>query len=228
MKPHKEKIGPLNVLRAGNPHKPTIVLFHGYGASADDLYSLHNLAPDDFCWIFPEGILKLSPLPWFKAYAWFEVDLNKILAQVAKGDMEGFVGSFPQELLDVKEKLHDFLNALNVPSSHLILGGFSQGAIIATELALEQSDNLAALILLSTTLIHDTRLKALAQRHAGLPFFQSHGTEDPILPFSRAQALTALLTEAGLSGHLHTFNGGHELPNSILVKLQQFLGSLKF
>jgi len=218
-----ETIGPLRVLRAGQSDRPTIVLFHGYGAPADDLYSLHQLAPHDFNWIFPEGPIKLSMLPWFSGRAWFPLDLDTLYVQVSKGNFDGFENSFGQELENIKQQLQSFFKALNVPPSQLILGGFSQGAILATELAMISPKPIAGLVLLSTTLIHESRWKQQAPLHTGMRFFQSHGCDDQLLPFTRAQALNTLLIQSGWKGDLFAFEGGHELPNDALDELKKFL-----
>lgn len=222
MKRHTETIAGIRTLRAGTAGKPTIVLFHGYGASADDLYSLHQLAPDDFTWLFPEGILKIFPF----GRAWFPIDLNRICA--AHHDFETFEHTFPSEWSTTHQQLKAFLDALNIPPSQLILGGFSQGAIVATELSFSFQENIAALLILSGTLIHAASWNTQAAKHPGMRFFQSHGTEDAILPLCYAKTLHTLLLSAGWKGTLHLFEDGHQIPDETLEQLEQFLHALSF
>lgn len=57
-----ESLGPLQVLRVkGDPDAPTVVMFHGYGASAFDLYPIHEVLVTDqkFNWVFPHGHLSV-------------------------------------------------------------------------------------------------------------------------------------------------------------------------
>ncbi|HEX8750148.1 MAG TPA: hypothetical protein VF732_03465, partial [Nitrospira sp.] len=53
--------------------------------------------------------------------------------------------------------------------------------------------------------------------------FQSHGTQDPILPHVMAERLRDALTLAGLSVEWHSFRGGHEIPDPILNRLSEFI-----
>lgn len=218
-----EKIGGLDTLVAGDRTKPTIVLFHGYRASAADLYPIHRLDPH-YCWVFPNGPISLEMLPGVMGYAWFDIDLEQIMMQVALGDDAAFEKGFPSNIDTISKQIHTFLNALAVEPSRLILGGFSQGGIVATEIGLTLPDQLRGLLLLSTTLVHQERLKSLKPQPTS--FFQSHGRQDEILPFKRAEQLTRLLSELGLKGRLHAFNGGHELPPDILGNMRTYLTDL--
>lgn len=111
---------------------------------------------------------------------------------------------------------------LDIPLSKLFLGGFSQGAILATEIALNAVEKPAGLVILSGTLINEKNWNHLAHLRAGMPFFQSHGERDPLLPLERAKALEQLLQKGGLKGKLSTFPGGHEIPPKILGELKGF------
>ena len=53
--------------------------------------------------------------------------------------------------------------------------------------------------------------------------FQSHGSSDPLLPHAAAQKLHQILSDAGLAGEWHGFQGGHEIPQNVLLQLNAFL-----
>jgi phospholipase/carboxylesterase len=57
----------------------------------------------------------------------------------------------------------------------------------------------------------------------GLPVFQSHGTNDPLLPFHTAQDLRDLFAGAGISVEWQAFDGAHEIPLLVLQALRAFL-----
>lgn len=111
------------------------------------------------------------------------------------------------------------------PLGDVVLGGFSQGAMVCTEVALTSPLSVAGLVLLSGTLLHEDVWRQAATARAGLPFVQSHGRQDPLLGVAEARRLHGVLTDAGLVGELHEFNGQHEIPRPILQQVSAFLQS---
>jgi phospholipase/carboxylesterase len=95
------------------------------------------------------------------------------------------------------------------PGARLVLGGFSQGAMLACDVGLRLEPAPAALVLFSGSLINAPEWRQLAPRRRGLPVFQSHGREDPILPYGDAERARELLEEAGLEVEFLPFPGGH-------------------
>ncbi len=112
-----------------------------------------------------------------------------------------------------------------MPLSRLVLGGFSQGAMITTDLTLRLEEPPAGLCLLSGTLIAESEWTPRVKARAGLPVFQSHGENDGILPYANAEALRDLLTGAGLSVEFHSFPGEHTIPMSVLRALGAWLAA---
>ncbi len=112
---------------------------------------------------------------------------------------------------------------LHIPLSRLFIGGFSQGGVLAAELVLRAQENSAGLLIFSGTLIHEELWESLAPLHRNLHFFQSHGRYDPLLPLAGAVQLEKVLSKAGCKGHLHVFEGGHEIPLSLIQHIKNFL-----
>ncbi len=105
----------------------------------------------------------------------------------------------------------------------MILGGFSQGAMLATDVALRLEEAPAGLIIWSGTLISEPEWRKRAPARRGLGVFQSHGRQDPLLPFLRAVALRDLLIEAGLEVDFLAFDGEHTIPLEALERTADFL-----
>jgi phospholipase/carboxylesterase len=108
----------------------------------------------------------------------------------------------------------------------VILGGFSQGAMVSAEVGFESDEPLRALVLLSDTLVDEARLTATASTRRGLPVFIAHGRRDDILPFAAADRLQQVLRRAGLRVTWYPFDGGHEIPADVVAALNQFLATL--
>ncbi|MBV2168271.1 MAG: serine esterase, partial [Bdellovibrio sp.] len=120
----------------------------------------------------------------------------------------------------------EMIRQMKVPWNKIVLGGFSQGAMLATELYLRAPETPAGLVIMSGTLLHQEEWKKHIPARAGQRFFQSHGEMDPILGFKQAQKLETLLTQNGMKGSLLSFRGGHEIPPQVLTKIGEYLNTI--
>lgn len=219
------RIGPLDAIEvAGEPGAPTIVVFHGFGADAKDLVSLSHLisVPPSTNWIFPNGPLKVSD-GGIPGRAWFPLDTEALDEAMRTGTFRDFSDITPEGLKKARQQAGEMLEALSLPVSRVVFMGFSQGAMLATDIALRAQVAPLGLAILSGALLNKTLWKEWATKKPGLPFFQSHGDQDPLLSFEHAQALSELLLASGLKGQFHGFHGGHEIPQEVIFKLSAFL-----
>ena len=215
----KRKAAGLEVYEStGEKEAPTILLFHGYGANGMDIAPVCGIDPK-FNWFFPTGPIKVPQAD----RGWFPLNIEALKRAFEEKNSEIVTEAFPEELSQARELGERLIAELNIPLSKLFIGGFSQGAVLATEIALNLPEKPAGLLLFSGTLINEEKWKSLARKCAGMPFFQTHGKDGPILPLNRAEALEQLFLEAGLKGHLQRFSGGHEIPPSSFADLHKFL-----
>ena len=209
-------MGSLKALVAQKSSKPlfNVVLFHGYGANALNLYPLSRYLDVDVKWIFPEGLDPIAEDPHGPGRTWFPVNVEEFLE-----DKDNYMPSAPGLDLIVDEAYQAFKSLPN-----LIIGGFSQGAILAINLIMKTDLNVKALIVLSGALLDRENWHQHKIRE-GLPFFQSHGRSDTLLNYLAGQRLESALIGYGLKGQLFGFDGGHEIPQDVLTQLQKFLDS---
>jgi len=224
-----EKIGPLKVLRApGENGAATIVLFHGFGANAHDLYPLHDYLPTEerFQWIFPQGLLEVPLIPGYSGRAWFPIDMQALQEAISKRDFRDLSSREPEGLDNARMAAFGMIEALGIPWENLILGGFSQGAMLACDVALRAPRTPKGLVLFSGALLNESVWSNLAKARIHLRFFQSHGEEDPILDFNQAKKLEALFRNSGMLGEFIGFRGGHEIPPQVLQGVSRYLNGI--
>ena len=218
-------IGPLTVRALGHGEGPAILLCHGFGAPGDDLVALAGAidAGPGVRWFFPEAPLELD----WGGRAWWEIDLEQRIALAARGQADELRDETPLGLAEARAALEATLTALErdhgVRRDRLIVGGFSQGAMLATEIALEAATPFAGLVILSGTLLSQDRWAAAARaRGRSLHVLMAHGRRDPLLRFVDAEALRALLEEGGASVAWVEHGGQHEIPSIVLERLGAF------
>jgi len=241
----KEKFAGLDVVLTGGSdgqgggNGPLCVLLHGFGAPGTDLVPLARMlnVPQDLRFAFPAAPLSLAEetdedggggdFGFAEARAWWLIDMNKIQRALYTGGWREISREEPVGLTAAREQLNQALDELqaklNVPTGQLVLGGFSQGAMLSMDLALRGSRPLAGLVLWSGTIIAENIWLQSLKNRRGLPILQSHGQQDPILPFPVALSLRDHLLEAGLPTEFLSFHGGHEIPLPVLQATSRFL-----
>ena len=142
---------------------------------------------------------------------------------VMNKDFEALQTRVPEGLSAARTAINELLDALEqkhaVRRDKLVLGGFSQGAMLATDVALRTERPPAALAILSGSLIAKAEWLPLMKARASLPVLQSHGRADPVLSFAIAETLRQELTAAGVAVEFVAFNGGHGIPNGAVEAL---------
>ena len=223
---HRRRLGPLDAIEVFHSDAaPWVVLFHGYGADCTDLAPLAQMIPvgKPVNWLFPNAHLTVPLGGHYEGRAWFPLRLAELQASIESGEGVDLTEKTPPGMDKARSHAQQMLAALNVPMEKIVLGGFSQGAMLATDLALNAEKAPAALAILSGSLVDAKQWTALAARRKGLRFFQSHGAYDPVLRIEPARQLEEMLREQGLEGMLFEFPGQHEIPMEVLKELGSFL-----
>lgn len=230
-----ERLGELTVRITGGSDGrgggtgPAVVLLHGFGAPGDDLVVLanHLRAPAGTRFVFPEAPLRL-PDAYGEARAWWLLDMARIERDIASGRPGDRSDEHPDELPERRRMITAMLDEVEarLGATDIVLGGFSQGSMLACDVALMTERPLAGLVLLSTTMLAARQWRPAMPGRAGLPVFMSHGKRDHLLSFAVAERMRHELGAAGLKVSWHQFAGGHEIPMPVLDALGGFLTGL--
>jgi phospholipase/carboxylesterase len=214
----------------GSEPARTIVLLHGFGAPGDDLVPLAQFMDVPARFVFPEAPLELGGL-YGDSRAWWLLDLAKLEADLRSGATRDRRGEVPEGLASAREQLSRFLDQLKpryaIDDRQLVLGGFSQGAMLSLDVALHRDVAPAALLLMSGTLLAETVWTPLMGKLAGVPVMQSHGRTDQLLPYAVAELLRDKLRAAGAIVDFVQFVGGHEIPPLVLDHAAQLVRGLR-
>jgi phospholipase/carboxylesterase len=235
--PDLRKYGDLQAIEIkGRTDAPTIVFFHGYGADCHDLAPLARSlgVSRDINWFFPNGPLSIPLGGHYEGRGWFPVSIASLEQAEQSASRRGgpdaaaaldFSREAPPGMRKAREAALGALSAAGIRIGNAILGGFSQGAMMAMDLAVRGAEPPLGLALLSGTLVDEPNWRRLASERKGATFFQSHGLEDPILSIRGAERLEAMLLECGWQGKLLKFDGEHEIPLEAQSGLSVYLRS---
>lgn len=205
----------------------SIVLLHGFGATADDLYSIAETpAAAPYRVICPQAPKEIRFSGQLMGSAWFPRDDQSLHAALFGGYFGALSTLDPPGLKSSGEEVMALIERLDLDSSALIVGGFSQGAMVAIETAIalaRRGCSPRSVVLFSGALIAEERWKREGRVLNGVPVFQSHGRYDPVLALQDGQRLGSLLDSCGCRRQFCPFDGQHGIPDDVLRSAFAFL-----
>lgn len=235
-------IGPLSCqiydeLPAGQAPETIAVICHGFGAPGDDLVPLgpeiirgNPSLKDRVRLVFPAAPLSLIEMGIPGGRAWWMLDVAALNAAIASGTIRDQRNTTPDGLLEAAQQLREVIEELQkesgLPLSQFVLGGFSQGSMISTEVALNLPEPPAGLVIWSGTLLCEQRWTSLAEKSEMFPILQTHGRQDPILPFDGAIWLKEMFEQNHFSVDFSEFMGPHTIPPVGIEKMETLLANL--
>ncbi|MEE8441302.1 MAG: hypothetical protein V3S41_06240 [Spirochaetia bacterium] len=210
---------------------PTIVLCHGIGADAEDLAPLAQEIPmvGKVRWLFPQAPYRFQ-MAWGAGRAWFPRDPAGVESFLSGETFASLAEVDPPGLGDASRELMELMDRMGCDPAQTVVGGFSQGAMVAADTTLRLPRLPAGLLLLSGSIIAADRLRGLADERTaelrGLRVAGYHGHEDPVLPFESGQALAKLFESAGATVRFTAFSGGHGIPQSMFPSIAEQLDEM--
>ena len=202
--------------------RAVVVLLHGFQMEPGDLVPFAHSLGLPAWFLFPEAPLAASP----RGRAWWHIDPALRDAAIARGPRD-FAGQHPPDLPAARARLGALLDevAAHAAGRPLVVGGFSQGGMLACDTLLRAPRRLAAMALLSASRIAASEWPPhlASDRLRGLPVLVSHGEKDPDLAFSAGIALRDALIDAGADVTWVPFDHGHEIPLVVWRRLRKLV-----
>jgi phospholipase/carboxylesterase len=198
-----------------------VVLLHGWGASGDDLVPLAEaLARPGARFIVPAA--PLAELGGGRA--WWHLDPG-LRPEHAWDDVLRAGHVAHPEVLAARVALQALLGeiVLRHAPDRIMLAGFSQGAMLALDVALVADPAVDRVAALSGVLLADS-LPALHAPRARRPaVLVAHGRHDRVLAFAGGEHAQRILREHAFDVTWLPFDGAHEIPPALIDALDAFL-----
>ena len=171
----------------------TVIWLHGLGADGHDFEPIVpelGLQDRSIRFVFPHAPVRAVTINGgMQMRAWYDIKDSAIRREDESGVRES---QAQIEALIARER------SRGVPASRMVLAGFSQGGAIALQTALRHPERLAGVLALSTYLpLADKLGTESSPANRDVPIFMAHGTEDPVIPISRAQTSRRELLDLG-------------------------------
>jgi phospholipase/carboxylesterase len=171
-----------------------MVMLHGLGDSVEGYLWL----PEAMQLPWMNYLLVNAPDEYFIGFSWFDFEGDTVPG-VRRSSKMLF------ELLDAQR-------AAGFPTEQTVIGGFSQGGLMAVEVGLRYPHRFAGVVSISGNVCEPQKLVsklsavALKQR-----LLITHGTLDPLLPFVTARKQVNVLKAAGLNIEWHELPKAHTI-----------------
>ncbi|UUZ64355.1 dienelactone hydrolase family protein [Polaromonas sp. P1-6] len=194
-----------------------LILMHGVGSNEEDLFGLAPSVPANF------HVVSLAPQNGVGqgSYAWFQFGITPQGQRVINKEQE----VVSRQL--IAETVSALSQQLGVPPERVVLGGFSQGGIMALSLLLTQPQLMhGAMVLHSRLLAEVLPLMAPADQLQGKQLWVSAGTRDQVLPLAHAHAIRQQVQQLPLTLSFVEFPNAHEISQDELVQAIQWLQQL--
>jgi phospholipase/carboxylesterase len=199
---------PLPTVEINPAMTPTAVVIwlHGLGADGHDFEpivpQLHLPSNLPVRFVFPHAPeIAVTAFGGQRARAWFDFNPG------GATDLPGLKKSVAQ--------IHDLIqNEIDngVPPQRILLAGFSQGGVLAFQVALHYPKPLAGILALSTFLANAEALGTdRAAVNAGISILICHGQQDTVLPMTLGKSALSALKDAGYRVEWREYPMAHEV-----------------
>lgn len=186
---------------------PTVILMHGRGADMHDLADLAPYLDGGYRFLFPNAPRPFEPYPGMSfGRTWFD-------------------GWPPdaQSIASSRETLLEFIDGVAdefaVPDGKLVIGGFSQGALMSIDCGFRTKQPVAGIVVMSGAIYEDDPPPLRP-----LPIFIAHGTEDEVVPVLTARRTRRILEEHGVEPEYHELPIGHQVSMEEIELVRDFIG----
>ena len=197
-----------------------VIWLHGLGADGNDFVPVVKelkLPPLGIRFVFPHAPMRPVTINGgFVMRAWYDIAYQEL---AFKEDERGLRES--QKLI---EELIMRENTRGIPSSRIVLAGFSQGGVLTLQTGLRQSKPLAGLMALSSYVPMSPMIEV--ERNAAsnsVPVFMGHGITDNIVPLALGKMSRDTLTKLGYKVDWHQYTMPHSVCAEELADIRVWL-----
>lgn len=180
---------------------PMLILLHGYGSNEKDLFSFADYLDDRLLIISARAPLSMGQ----DRHKWYTIDLSTKPYPINFSEAE-----------DSRKLLTQFIEQMvdkyGVDEEQVIVGGFSQGAIMSFSLAMTAPEKLKGIVALSGRMLEEVKpLMVEKEKISPVKIFISHGKNDQVLTHDYALQSKAFFENLGCEVEFKSYNTAHTI-----------------
>jgi phospholipase/carboxylesterase len=198
-----------------------VIWLHGLGADGHDFEPIvpQLVAPNERAWrfIFPHAPLRAVTINGgMRMPAWYDI---KGMDRRATEDVAGF--------RDTDAEVRELIakqTASGVPSTRIVLAGFSQGGAVSLYTMPRLPQTLAGVMALSCYLPCESSFSAeRSQANDATPVFMAHGLADAVVPMTLGSMSRDFLRAQGYEVQWHEYPMAHSVCPAEVADIREFL-----
>lgn len=183
---------------------PVLIMLHGYGSNETDLFDISKSIDERYI-VFS---LRAPYVLKDGGFSWYDL---QFLPQ------QQFTYNY-KEAKESRKKILSFISnackAYNVDSSQVILMGYSQGTIMAYDVALSAPTKIKGVVALSGLLLEETKaIKTDWTKAINVKFFIAHGYSDNVIKIVEADKANTFLKSKKV---IDVTYKNYEMPHAIM------------
>lgn len=193
----------------GKKNSSILILLHGYRSQERDLYGLKELFPDSTHIICPRAPYTLSA----PQYYWYSIEFRND-------------GNHKRNLSEAQSSIQKIVKLITsikkqYPNRKIVLGGFSQGAILSMEIGMNFPNLINGIIHLSGAPLNQwsTPNPSHSNDYKKIKVFCSHGSKDKVLSLDKGQNCKEIYEKAKVELTYKEYKMGHQINKDCLEDL---------
>jgi phospholipase/carboxylesterase len=187
----------------------SVIWLHGLGADGHDfepiVAELGDAVTRNVRYVFPHAPrMPVTINGGAVMRAWYDITDTELSNRADESGVRASAG--------ILEGLIEEELAKGLPSTRILLAGFSQGGAIALHTGLRFRLPLAGILALSTYLpLQEAASDELQEANRNIPIFLAHGSQDPLIPLALSEHTRQFLASLGYRVQCHTYPMPHSV-----------------
>ena len=192
-----------------NRQYPTVFLLHGYGSNMSDLASIcEYINTNNYIYICPNAPIEIDTGYGNKGYAWFNINTDQgALKEDKYSDL-------------MNELISEIDREYCINKNKMILGGFSQGAMVTYDFGINKSNYFCGLLAMSGKLINKEIFKQGEKINLDKKIFISHGLYDNVISVNEGREANKIFEAVGFNVEYNEYPITHEISLDVISDIK--------
>ena len=199
--------------RNGSQDAPALILLHGVGSNEEDLFALAPTVDERFFVLAARAPLTLGS----NQYGWYHI-------RFSGADFIADPTEIEAARVGVVDYVTEVRSQLGIGSARIVLGGFSQGAIMSMLVGMTTPEQVGGIVAMSGRTLSEAKANvAPADSLRGFPILVTHGIHDEVIPVHHARETRDFMASLPIELTYVEYPTGHGIGEENWNRVRQWL-----